>query len=304
MPEKFSFSIAEDFVGTRIDVYISENIQKSRSFVQKLIDEGCVFVNSNCVKSNYKLRLNDLLEINVKEAEIIDIKPENIPLDIIYEDLDLIVINKLQNMVVHPAPGHTSKTLVNAIMYHCGDNLSGINGVLRPGIVHRIDKDTSGLIVVAKNDNAHNALSEQFAIHSIKRAYNAIVFGNLKTNSLTIDKPIARHPKDRKRMAVLQNGKRAVTHIKVIENFGKYTFLEANLETGRTHQIRVHLSNIGHPVLGDKVYGPEKQPFKLFGQTLHAKTLGFVHPSTKQEMLFESALPEYFNKILNKISTQ
>ncbi|MCL2592635.1 MAG: RluA family pseudouridine synthase [Defluviitaleaceae bacterium] len=297
-----NFVISEEYVGIRIDVFISERIEKSRSFVQKIIDNGEVLVNEKVVKSNYKLRLDDALNITLPEPEILEIQPENIPLDIVFEDDDLIVINKPQGMVVHPAAGHFSGTLVNAIMYHCRQNLSGINGVLRPGIVHRIDKDTSGLIVVAKNDNSHNYLSEQFAIHSIKRTYNAIVFGNMKTEELTVDKPIARHPKDRKKMAITKDGKRAVTHIKVIENFGKYTLIEANLETGRTHQIRVHLSSIFHSVLGDMVYGPEKQPFKLTGQTLHAKTLGFVHPTTKEYMLFESKLPEYFKNTISKIN--
>lgn len=228
--------------------------------------------------------------------------PEDIPLDIMYEDDDLIVINKPQNMVVHPAPGHYTGTLVNALMFHCGDNLSGINGVLRPGIVHRIDKDTSGVLVIAKSDLAHKGLSEQLAEHSMKRVYNAIVYNSFSEESGTVDRNIDRSKNDRKKMAVvMQGGRNAVTHYKVIEKLGKYTWVELQLETGRTHQIRVHMSYIGHPLLGDPVYGPKKCPFNLNGQVLHAKVLGFIHPRTGEYMEFNSELPDYFSSLIERL---
>ena len=228
---------------------------------------------------------------------------ENIPLDVIYEDSDVIVINKSQDMVVHPAPGNYSGTLVNALLYHCRD-LSGINGVLRPGIVHRIDKDTSGALVVAKNDNAHNSLAMQLKDHSMTRSYLALVEGIIKQDEGSIDEPIGRHPKDRIKMAVVENGKKAITHYKVIERFDNYTLVECNLETGRTHQIRVHMAKIGHPLVGDLVYGFKKQRFNLKGQVLHAKRLGFIHPSTNEYMEFVSPLPDYFEKLITKLRNE
>ncbi len=301
--EFFTAAPEEDEIGKRIDVYISSfRDDLSRSQVQKLIENGKITINGKETKNNYKLRKNDIIEIEIPDPEPLDIVPEDIPLDICYEDKDIIIINKPQGMVVHPAPGHYSGTIVNAIMYHCGDDLSGINGCMRPGIVHRIDKDTSGIIVIAKSDSAHKSLAEQLACHSITRKYYAIVTGNLKEDTGTIDKPVGRNPKDRKKMAVVEGGRRAVTHYKVLERFGsKYTLIEAQLETGRTHQIRVHLASIGHPLLGDTVYGSEKQPFKLQGQVLHAKVLGFIHPSTGEYVEFESPLPEYYEKLILKL---
>ena len=299
----FTAAPEEDEIGKRIDVYIAEyNEELSRSRVQKLIENGLVTVNGKAVKSNYKLRKGDILEVEIPDPEPLEIEAEDIPLDIIYEDKDVVIVNKPQGMVVHPAPGHYSGTLVNALMYHCKDDLSGINGQMRPGIVHRIDKDTSGVLMIAKSDAAHNSLAQQLAVHSITRKYYAVVCGNIKEDSGTVDKPIGRSPKDRKKMAVVQGGRRAVTHYRVLERFGgKYTLIEAQLETGRTHQIRVHMASLGHPLLGDTVYGSEKQPFKLQGQVLHAKVLGFNHPSDGRYVEFESPLPEYFEKLLTKL---
>lgn len=299
----FTAAPEEDEIGKRIDVYIAEYKEElSRSRVQKLIENGLVTVNGKVVKSNYKLRKGDILEVEIPDPEPLEIEAEDIPLDIIYEDKDVVIVNKPQGMVVHPAPGHYSGTLVNALMYHCKDDLSGINGQMRPGIVHRIDKDTSGVLMIAKSDAAHNSLAQQLAVHSITRKYYAVVCGNIKEDSGTVDKPIGRSPKDRKKMAVVQGGRRAVTHYRVLERFGgKYTLIEAQLETGRTHQIRVHMASLGHPLLGDTVYGSEKQPFKLQGQVLHAKVLGFNHPSDGRYVEFESPLPEYFEKLLTKL---
>ena len=299
----FTAAPEEDEIGKRIDVYIAEYKEElSRSRVQKLIENGLVTVNGKAVKSNYKLRKGDILEVEIPDPEPLEIEAEDIPLDIIYEDKDVVIVNKPQGMVVHPAPGHYSGTLVNALMYHCKDDLSGINGQMRPGIVHRIDKDTSGVLMIAKSDAAHNSLAQQLAVHSITRKYYAVVCGNIKEDSGTVDKPIGRSPKDRQKMAVVQGGRRAVTHYRVLERFGgKYTLIEAQLETGRTHQIRVHMASLGHPLLGDTVYGSEKQPFKLQGQVLHAKVLGFNHPSDGRYVEFESPLPEYFEKLLTKL---
>lgn len=299
----FTAAPEEDEIGKRIDVYIAEYKEElSRSRVQKLIENGLVTVNGKVVKSNYKLRKDDILEVEIPDPEPLEIEAEDIPLDIIYEDKDVVIVNKPQGMVVHPAPGHYSGTLVNALMYHCKDDLSGINGQMRPGIVHRIDKDTSGVLMIAKSDAAHNSLAQQLAVHSITRKYYAVVCGNIKEDRGTVDKPIGRSPKDRKKMAVVQGGRRAVTHYRVLERFGgKYTLIEAQLETGRTHQIRVHMASLGHPLLGDTVYGSEKQPFKLQGQVLHAKVLGFNHPSDGRYVEFESPLPEYFEKLLTKL---
>ncbi len=297
------FTIETDDVNKRVDVFLNEEMEDiSRSALQKNIEKGNITVNGEKISKNYKLRIGDIVEAELPPPENIDIVPEDIPLDIMYEDDDLIVINKPQNMVVHPAPGHYTGTLVNALMFHCGDNLSGINGVLRPGIVHRIDKDTSGVLVIAKSDLAHKGLSEQLAEHSMKRVYNAIVYNSFSEESGTVDRNIDRSKNDRKKMAVvMQGGRNAVTHYKVIEKLGKYTLVELQLETGRTHQIRVHMSYIGHPLLGDPVYGPKKCPFNLNGQVLHAKVLGFIHPRTGEYMEFNSELTDYFSSLIERL---
>ncbi len=289
--------------GERIDKYLAEELDGySRAFVQKLIKDGYVTVNEKPVKSNYRVTHSDVLDIQLPELTEPEIVPENIPLDIIYEDDDIILVNKPKGMVVHPAAGHYSGTLVNALMYHCHDNLSGINGVLRPGIVHRIDMNTTGVLVACKNDFAHNSLAQQLGVHSITRKYNAVCYNTFKDTAGTIDAPIGRSKNDRKKMAVdRENGRRAVTHYKVLDNFKKFAYVECELETGRTHQIRVHMSSIGHPLLGDDVYCNAKAPYNLQGQTLHARVLGFVHPRTGKYMEFEAPLPEYFQKILNNL---
>ena len=294
------FSIDRNTEGQRIDRYLSDELEdRSRSYIQKIMKEGYVKVNQKPVKSNYRLSFGDSVEVTLPEAKEPDIVPENIPLDILYEDQDIIMINKPKQMVVHPAPGHYSGTLVNALMYHCGDELSGINGCMRPGIVHRIDMDTTGSLVVCKNDKAHQSLSEQLKVHSIRRIYVAIVHGNIKEDSGTVNAPIGRHPTDRKKMSThCKNGRDAVTHYKVLERFGDYTYIQCELETGRTHQIRVHMASIGHPLLGDEVYSNRKSPFKLQGQTLHAKTLGFIHPTTGEYLEIDAPLPEYFEHLL------
>ncbi|WP_454053822.1 RluA family pseudouridine synthase [Clostridium sp. Marseille-Q7071] len=294
--------VKEDDINKRLDVFISEKLEdKSRSYVQGLIEEAKVKVNEKLKKSNYKLKLNDLVIVEVPEVTTLEIEKEDIPLDILYEDNDIIVINKPQDMVVHPAPGNYSGTLVNALLYHCND-LSGINGVVRPGIVHRIDKDTSGILVIAKNDNAHSKLAEQLKEHSMTRTYYALVEGRLKEDSGTINAPIGRHPMERIKMAVVKNnGKEAITHYKVLERFNHYTLVKCNLETGRTHQIRVHMAYIGHPLVGDIVYGFKKQKFKSQGQVLHAKELGFIHPTTNEYMKFTSNIPKYFEDLLENL---
>lgn len=298
------YFMVENEEGMRLDVYLAEEIEDiSRSRIQKLIKDGNVTVNEKPVKANYRLLLGDRVSIAIPEAKAPDILPENIPLDILYEDSDVIVVNKPKQMVVHPAPGHYSGTLVNALMYHCKDDLSGINGDLRPGIVHRIDMDTTGSLVVCKNDLAHQSLSEQLKEHSINRVYEAIVHGNVKEDKGTVNSPIGRHPIERKKMSIhAKNGRNAVTHYEVLERFGNYTYIRCKLETGRTHQIRVHMSSIGHPLVGDEVYGPKKCPFsKLQGQTLHAKTLGFIHPRTGDYIEVEAPMPEYFVKLLEAL---
>jgi len=298
----FKFIVDSYSEDLRLDIYLSENIKdKSRSYIQNLIKSGKVLINGNIKKGSYKLKLNDEVEVEIPENEKLNVEPENIPIDIVYEDSDVIVVNKPQGMVVHPAPGNYSGTLVNALLYHCTD-LSGINGVLRPGIVHRIDKDTSGILVVAKNDMAHKKLAEQLKEHSMNRIYNALVEGVLKEDTGTIDKPLGKHPNQRIKMAVVKDGRRAVTHYKVLNRYKNNTLIECKLETGRTHQIRVHMSSIGHPIVGDPVYGYSKQKFKLEGQMLHAKKLGFIHPATNKYMEFDSELPEYFKKIIEIIS--
>ena len=298
------YLVVENDGGERIDRYLADNFEdKSRSYLQKLIKDGQVKVNGKPVKANYRLVFDDRVEIYMPEVKEPDIEPENIPLDILYEDKDVLLVNKPKQMVVHPAPGHYSGTLVNAIMYHCGNDLSGINGVMRPGIVHRIDMDTTGSLVVCKNDMAHQSLSEQLKEHSINRIYEAIVHGNLKQDEGTVNAPIGRHPTDRKKMSIhAKNGREAVTHYKVLERFGNYTYIQCKLETGRTHQIRVHMSSIGHPLVGDMVYGPAKCPFpNLQGQTLHARTLGFIHPSTNEYLEVNAPLPDYFTSLINKL---
>ena len=294
----------ENQEGERIDRYLSEEMEdRSRSYIQKLIKDQYVIVNQKPVKANYRLSLGDMVEITLPEAKEPDIIPENIPLDILYEDQDIIIVNKPKQMVVHPAPGHYSGTLVNALMYHCGQELSGINGTMRPGIVHRIDMDTTGSLIVCKNDMAHQSLSEQLKVHSIKRVYVAIVHGNIKEYNGTVNAPIGRHPTERKKMSIhTKNGRNAITHYKVLERFGEYTYIQCELETGRTHQIRVHMASIGHPLVGDQVYGPRKCPFpKLQGQTLHAKTLGIIHPRTGEYLEINAPLPDYFIELLDRL---
>lgn len=300
--QKEEFQIEFDN-GERIDKFLSNEMEGfSRSYIQKLIKDGHVIVDGKPVKSNYKLSSGENVTVEIPELKEPDIVPENIPLDIIYEDDDILIVNKPKGMVVHPAAGHYSGTLVNALMYYCGDSLSGINGVMRPGIVHRIDMDTTGSLLVCKNDTAHQKLAEQLKVHSIKRVYHAVVYGNLKQDSGTVNAPIGRHPTERKKMSINHsNGRNAVTHYKVLERFGNYTYISCELETGRTHQIRVHMASLRHPLLGDIVYGPAKCPFPLQGQTLHAETLGIVHPVTGEYMEFHAPLPEYFEKLLAKL---
>ncbi len=302
-------------IGVRLDKYISEELEEvSRSYIKKLIDKNNISVTSadgteRRVKASYLLSEGDNINLILPEPEKLEIVPENIPLEIVYEDDDVIVVNKPQGMVVHPAPGNYTGTLVNALMYHCGDSLSSINGIERPGIVHRIDKDTSGLLVICKTNLAHQGLAEQFAEHSINRIYSCIVYNHFDIEKMekvdniyteTVNKPIARGKVDRKRMVIDMDGRRAVTHIFLQENLkDNYAFVKCKLETGRTHQIRVHLTSINHPLLGDPVYGPKNCPFNLKGQVLHAGTLGFIHPRTKEYLEFTSDLPGYFTKLLN-----
>ncbi len=299
----YEFIAAETDVGKRIDSFLTENSAgMTRSAVQKLIENGSVLINEKIASKNYKLRIGDNINMTIPDPQLPEAKPENIPLEIVYEDEDLLVVNKPKNMVVHPAPGNYSGTLVNALLYHCGESLSGINGVLRPGIVHRIDKDTSGLLIVAKNDFSHRLLAEQIKEHSFTRKYKSIVYGNLKNDEGTINAPIGRHPVDRKKMTVtLKNSREAVTHYKVLERFNGFTFVELTLETGRTHQIRVHMSYIGHPVAGDPVYGPKKVITSLGGQCLHAYYISFVHPRTGDILTLSSDLPAYFNDFLHSV---
>ena len=298
------FFIEEKDSGQRIDQYLSHRMEDvSRSQIQKMIQENLIKVSDKPVKPNYRLISGDSIQVEFREPEVLDICPENIPLDILYEDSDLLILNKPKQMVVHPAPGHPSGTLVNALMYHCGAELSGINGVIRPGIVHRIDMDTTGSLIVCKSDLAHQKIAEQLKEHSITRVYEAIVHGNLKNDTGTINAPIGRDSKDRKKMSVRsRNGRPAVTHYKVLERFGQFTYIQCRLETGRTHQIRVHMASIGHPILGDGVYGPRKCPFPgLQGQTLHARTIGIIHPRTGEYLEVEAPLPSYFEALLRKL---
>ena len=302
--ETINFRVDQEEQGIRIDKYLASRLPDySRSFLQKLVGEGQVLAEGKPVKSNYKISAGEQISLSVPDAVEPEIVPEPIPLDILYEDASLLVINKPKGMVVHPCPGHYSGTLVNALMYHCKDQLSGINGVMRPGIVHRIDQNTTGSLVVCKTDAAHRFLAQQLKDHSITRKYRAIVHGNLKEEEGTVNAPIGRHPVDRKKMAVNERcGRNAVTHYRVLERFGSFTYLECRLGTGRTHQIRVHMASIGHPLLGDDVYGPSRCPIPgLTGQTLHAMTLGFIHPETGTYMEFEAPLPEYFENLLEKL---
>lgn len=304
--DEFNFFINSENQGERIDKFLSSKLNDiSRSYIHKLIEDGNITVNQNSVNKKYKLSENDTINVKIPEPQELEVIAENIPLDIVYEDNDLLIANKPKGMVVHPAPGNYSGTLVNALLYHCKNSLSGINGIIRPGIVHRIDKDTSGLLIVAKNDTSHKELAEQIKNHSFTREYEAIVYGNLKEDTGTINANIARHKTDRKKMAVVPFlGRNAVTHYTVLKRYGNFTHIKLKLETGRTHQIRVHMSYIGHPVVGDEVYAnPKNNPFKfLKGQCLHARTIGFIHPTTKKYLEFTSPLPEYFQKILNKLS--
>ena len=305
--QEYRFQITEELEGERLDKALSLLIETlSRSYVSKLIKEDKVFVNGKPAKSSYNLKTDDEVVFELPPSQEPDIVAENIPLNVLYEDKDVIVVNKPKGMVVHPAAGHYSGTLVNALMYHCGHELSGINGVMRPGIVHRIDMDTTGSLIVCKNDKAHNIIAEQLKEHSIERRYHAICHGVIKEDEGTINKPIGRHPVERKKMAVDErNGKVAITHYKVLERFKDYTYVECKLETGRTHQIRVHMASIGHPLLGDEVYaGNRKSPFKTQGQTLHAKILGFVHPESEEYVETDAPLPEYFERILERLRKQ
>ncbi|MGN0547724.1 MAG: RluA family pseudouridine synthase [Acutalibacteraceae bacterium] len=302
--EPVILTVDDDSAGERLDKLLSLALSEySRSFVQNLFSEGLVFCGEKKVSKSFKPKIGDVITFTVPEPKEISLEPENIPLDIMYEDSDLLVVNKPRGMVVHPAPGNYSGTLVNALLWHCKGNLSGINGVIRPGIVHRIDKDTSGLLLVAKNDAAHVSLSNQISVHSLDREYRAVVHGRLKDRSGTIDAPIGRNPNDRKKMCVTErNSKNAVTHYNVIEEYRDFSFVALKLETGRTHQIRVHMAYIGHPVAGDPVYGPKKGVISLNGQCLHAGLLGFDHPSTGEHIRVEAPLPEYFTDFLGRIN--
>ncbi|WP_294181348.1 RluA family pseudouridine synthase [uncultured Clostridium sp.] len=298
------FLVGSEDEKIRLDVFLCSRMpHKSRNYVQNLIEDKKVKVNESIKKSSYKVTCEDNITVTIPDPVETSIKGENIPIDVLYEDGDVIVVNKPQGMIVHPAPGVYTGTLVNALLYHCGD-LSGINGVMRPGIVHRIDKDTSGVLVAAKNDFAHNKLAEQLKTHSMTREYIALVEGVLKEDSGTIDKPIARHPRDKIKMAVVSGGKRAVTHYRVIKRFKNNTLIKCILETGRTHQIRVHMAYIGHPLVGDPVYGYRKQRFNLNGQLLHAKKLGFIHPSTGKYIEFEADIPDYFKRVIDIVDSK
>lgn len=299
--DEYTLCVSADKTDQRLDTFLTESFEQwTRSHIQNLIKNGNITVNGQHIKSGYKLRDGDIIKVDVPELRPINVQPEDIPLNILYEDEDIIVINKPQGMVVHPAAGNYSGTLVNALLAHCKD-LSGINGEIRPGIVHRIDKDTSGVLVVAKNDMAHVALAQQIKEKTAIRKYVALLEGDIKEDTGVINAPIARHPTDRKKMAVVSGGRSAITHFKVLERFGRYTLIEARLETGRTHQIRVHMAYIGHPVVGDPIYGYRRQAFALKGQLLHAQCLGFVHPRTGRYMEFCAPLPDYFVDIIEKL---
>ncbi len=301
--EKLEFIVTDEYEGLRIDKLISELVDSlSRSFIKKLIDDDKVTCNDKKIKASYQVSEGDRIELEIPPLQIPEIVPEDIPLDILYEDNDVLIVNKPKDMVVHPAAGHYTGTIVNAVMHHCRDNLSGINGVMRPGIVHRIDKDTTGSVIICKNDKAHIKIADQLKEHSINRVYHAICYGVIEQDEGDVDAPIGRSQTDRKKMAVVKNGgKEAFTHYKVLKRFpeDKMTYIECRLKTGRTHQIRVHMAHIGHPLLGDEVYAPSrKSKFKLNGQCLHAKTLGFIHPTTGEYVEVDAPLPEYFSHLL------
>ena len=301
--DRFEFVVTDEYEGLRIDKLISELMDSlSRSYIKKLIDDDKVKCNEKSVKASYNVSEGDRIELEIPPLEVPEIVPQDIPLDILYEDNDVLIVNKPKDMVVHPAAGHYEGTIVNAVMYHCKDNLSGINGVMRPGIVHRIDKDTTGSVIICKNDNAHIKIAEQLKEHSINRVYHAICYGVIKDDEGDIDAPIGRSQTDRKKMAVVKSGgKEAFTHFRVLKRFeeDKMTYIECRLKTGRTHKIRVHMAHIGHPLLGDEVYAPSrKSKFNLNGQCLHANTLGFVHPTTGEYVEVDAPLPEYFSHLL------
>ena len=307
MTERIELTAAGEGLPMRIDRYLSEQLPDfSRSYLQKLLKEQGVTVQEKAVKANYKVQEGDYIVLEIPEEQELTAEPENIPLEILYEDDDVLIVNKPKGMVVHPAAGHNTGTLVNAVLYHCRDQLSGINGVLRPGIVHRIDMDTTGALAVCKNDAAHQSLAAQLAVHSITRRYRAIVHGGFREDTGTVTGDIGRHPVDRKKMAVgVKNGKPAATHYRALGRFGSFTYIECELETGRTHQIRAHMAHIGHPLLGDAVYGPAKCPFPgLQGQCLHAMVLGFIHPSTGEYLEVTAPLPEYFEALLAKLRSR
>ena len=297
------FTVPEELDGERFDAVVASLSEgQSRSYLKNLIKDGSVLLNGKTAKPSTKVLENDKISLVLPEKIIPDILPEYIPLDILYEDEDVLVVNKPKGMVVHPAPGHYSGTLVNAVLYHCGDSLSGINGVMRPGIVHRIDRDTTGSVIICKNDAAHNSIAAQLQEHSIVRRYFAILYDNIAEDEFTVNAPLGRDPKDRKRMAVRSDGKKAVTHCKVLKRFGQYTYVECRLETGRTHQIRVHMAHVHHPLLGDEVYaGRRKSPFVTQGQCLHAGILGFIHPRSGEYIETHEPLPQYFEEILGKL---
>ena len=304
MQNLMKIEIEEAYDDIRIDKVLAAYLTElSRTYIQKLLEGGNVTLAGKTLKANFKVSAGQEIEVLLPEPETLKVEPENIPLDIIYEDSDVIVVNKPKNLVVHPAAGHYSGTLVNALLYHCKDSLSGINGIMRPGIVHRIDKDTTGALVVCKNDIAHQCLTEQLKEHSITRKYEAIVYNCFKETEGRVEGPIGRHPSERTKMAInYKNGKEAITNYRVLENLGNgYAHVECRLETGRTHQIRVHMSSIHHPLVGDTIYGPAKDSFGLEGQSLHARVLGFIHPTTKEYMEFEAPIPEYFTKLLQKL---
>lgn len=307
MKRELQYEVAAEEDGLRLDQYIAGRcMDLSRSYIQKLIKENRVTINKNIqTKTKTAVQEGDIVSVSLPDPKELEIKPQDIPLDILYEDNDVLVVNKPKGMVVHPAPGHYEDTLVNAVLYHCRDNLSGINGVLRPGIVHRIDKDTTGALIVCKNDKAHQKIADQLRAHTITRSYRAIVYNNFSEDEGTINAPIGRHPTNRKkRMVTEKNSKEAITHYKVLDHLNhKFNYIECRLETGRTHQIRVHMSHIGHPLLGDEVYGPVNSKFKnLQGQTLHAATIGFIHPTTEEYMEFSAPLPDYFEKLLKTLA--
>lgn len=303
MEQTSVFAVPEELEEERFDTVVASLSEgQSRSYLKNLIKDGSVLLNGKTAKPGTRVHENDVITLVLPEKIVPDILPENIPLDILYEDDDVLIVNKPKGMVVHPAPGHYSGTLVNAVMYHCGESLSGINGVMRPGIVHRIDRDTTGSVIICKNDAAHNSIAQQLQEHTIVRRYFAILYDNIAEDEFTVDQPLGRDPRERKRMAVRSDGKRAVTHCKVLKRFGQYTYVECRLETGRTHQIRVHMAYVHHPLLGDEVYaGRRKSPFVTHGQCLHAGILGFIHPRTGEYIETSAPLPEYFEEILSKL---